>query len=435
MLNRGRVVGNDRVRLTEVAVGRDLQGEVAERRGDAERSQSARNRARVLPQRSERRAQIARNPPEPPLISKRFRHPFSLGETFDRAFEMSERDEDAPKVEAQVDHPLEALTIRREMTARVQGLLEVTRRFLIRRPSHRLGPRLLKVGEGLLPDGAMDGVVRQPIDPLRKTPVVQTLDRLDDATVEEATAVVKQALVRHIVRECMFESVLAIREELGLIEKLGGLQAAQGDLELIIGELRDRLEEWQGDVRADDRGGLEKGFRGGRQAIDASRENRLHGGGDIESVEGTAETIAAWLAREGVCLRQCPDGFLEEEGVSLGSHGQHRLQRCQRLVVTHQDVEQFLGTLGKERIDSELAVVPLRAPAVPVFGAIGDEKEETSSGETAHEGVQEHLCLRVDPLEILEDEEQRVGRAFSKYESFYSVEGALPALLRVEHLP
>src|SRR5215472_14335419 len=246
------------------------------------------------------------------------------------------------------------------------------------------------------------------------------------------TPLLKQGLVRDIVRERMRESVLAIGNELGLIEKLSRLQAGEGLEELSVGELCGGLKERQGDVRADHRGGLEQTLCGGRQTVDAGRQDGLYRGGDVEGVEAPREMITASLAHEGTRLRQCPHGFLEKEGIPLSSFGQHSLQRCQRLVVSQELVEQFLGALREQRMNSELSVVSLARPAVLVFGTVGDEEEKAGSGKTHHEAVQERLRRRVDPLEILEQEEQRTSRALSKHEAPHAFEGTLTALLRVE---
>src|SRR5215471_6953284 len=86
-------------------------------------------------------------------------------------------------------------------------------------------------------------------------------------------------------------------------------------------------------------------------------------------------------------------------------------------------------------MDSELGVVPLARPAVLVCGTVDDEEEEAGGGETHHEAVEERLRLRIDPLEVLEQEKQRTGRALSKHEPPHAFEGTLAALLRVERLP
>jgi hypothetical protein len=47
------------------------------------------------------------------------------------------------------------------------------------------------------------------------------------------------------------------------------------------------------------------------------------------------------------------------------------------------------------------------APALLVFGAIADDEKQPRGRKSLHQSVQEHLCLRVNPLEILEGNEER----------------------------
>ena len=88
-----------------------------------------------------------------------------------------------------------------------------------------------------------------------------------------------------------------------------------------------------------------------------------------------------------------------------------------------------------ERIDAELAVVGLAAPAVRVLGPVVDEQEDPRGRQALDQGVEQRLGLAVDPVEVLEDQQQRLHLALAQQQPLDGVEGALAALRRVERLP
>ena len=90
---------------------------------------------------------------------------------------------------------------------------------------------------------------------------------------------------------------------------------------------------------------------------------------------------------------------------------------------------------GGERVEPELAVVGLAAPAVPVLGAVVDEEQEAGRRQALDQAVESGLGLGVDPVEVLEDDEERLDLALPQEQPLERVEGPLPALRRVERLP
>ena len=70
-----------------------------------------------------------------------------------------------------------------------------------------------------------------------------------------------------------------------------------------------------------------------------------------------------------------------------------------------------------------------------VLGPVVDEEQDAGSGQAVHEAVEQCLGLGVDPVEILEEEKQRLDLALPEEQPFDRVQGPLPALGRVEGLP
>ena len=68
--------------------------------------------------------------------------------------------------------------------------------------------------------------------------------------------------------------------------------------------------------------------------------------------------------------------------------------------------------LRRERIEPELCVIGLAAPSVLVLRAVADEEENTMAREALDQGVEYRLRLGVDPVEILEHENDQLAAAF-----------------------
>jgi hypothetical protein len=72
---------------------------------------------------------------------------------------------------------------------------------------------------------------------------------------------------------------------------------------------------------------------------------------------------------------------------------------------------------------------------VAVLRPVGDHEEYAAGGDLVDEGVEHGLALRVDPLEILEDDQERLHLAFVAEQPRQGVERALAAPRAVERLP
>ena len=70
-----------------------------------------------------------------------------------------------------------------------------------------------------------------------------------------------------------------------------------------------------------------------------------------------------------------------------------------------------------------------------VLGPVVDEEQEAGRGQALDEAVEQRLGLGVDPVEVLEDHEQRLDLALPEQQPLDRLERALPALRRVEGVP
>ena len=104
-------------------------------------------------------------------------------------------------------------------------------------------------------------------------------------------------------------------------------------------------------------------------------------------------------------------------------------------VGAEEGLEQLVGALGWQRIQPELAVVGLAVPPVPILGSVVDEKEKARRGQALDEAVEQGLGLAVGPVEILDDDHQRLDLTLAQQQTLDRVERLLASLDRVEGLP
>src|SRR5262249_51497864 len=94
-----------------------------------------------------------------------------------------------------------------------------------------------------------------------------------------------------------------------------------------------------------------------------------------------------------------------------------------------------MGALRRQRVQAELTVGRLVPPGVLILGTIVDQKAESRGRKALDEAVEERLRLGIDPLEVLENEEQGLDLGFPEHEPPDRLEGALTPLRRIERLP
>ena len=87
---------------------------------------------------------------------------------------------------------------------------------------------------------------------------------------------------------------------------------------------------------------------------------------------------------------------------------------------------------ARQRVEPELRVVGLAAPAVLVLGPVVDEQQQPRRRQALDQAVEQRLGLGVDPVQVLEHHEERLHLALAEQQPLDAVERALAALRRVE---
>src|SRR5262245_45818611 len=321
------------------------------------------------------------------------------------------------------------------MSERSQRLLEVRKRFAKRRTCEGLGPCLPEVRHRLRPHLASERMVGKLLDMLRLSIRIEPLDFLHDLAMESAPPILEQTAIGHLVGESMLEGVLEIWKEPSLVEELGSLKPGQAPAQRVLGELADCLQEPKGHVLADDRGGLQEPLILGRETIDTRGQDRLGRGGDLKNLRCLGQTIGGPLTRQDLRLHQSPHTLLKEERVPFRPLDQQALEGLEPRIAPEKGLQQLTGAFGGQGVDAELPVVRLSAPAVLILGPVVDEQQQTCRWQTFHKVVEQRLGLGIDPVEILEQDQERLYLALAQEQSLDAIERPLASLRRVEPFP
>ena len=80
----------------------------------------------------------------------------------------------------------------------------------------------------------------------------------------------------------------------------------------------------------------------------------------------------------------------------------------------------------------KLGVVGLAAPLMVVLGAVVDQQQDAGGGDAVHQQIEERLGFAVDPVEVLELDDQRLAQALARQNPLDRLQGPPPPGLRVE---
>src|SRR6185295_17137619 len=186
-----------------------------------------------------------------------------------------------------------------------------------------------------------------------------------------------------------------------------------------------------GHVLPDDRGGLEQPLLLWWQSIDPRGEHGLHRRRHLDDRRGSTQPVGSALADQRTRLDQGADALLQEERIPLGTLNEKSSERLEARIAAEQRLEEFPGTLRWQWVQAKLRVVGLAAPAVFVLRSVVHEEHQPRRREALDHAVEERLRLVVDPMEVFEDDEDRLILGLPQEKPFERIECALPTLGRV----
>ena len=268
----------------------------------------------------------------------------------------------------------------------------------------------------------------QALDVLREPLGVEALDGLDGPGVERAPAVLEEAPVGHLVGQRVLEGVLDVGEQARLVEELGRLEPGEALGQRVRGSPATPASTAIGtSVPTTEAVWSSALSSGGSRSMRAARI--------ACTVAGTWTVSGVFTSRyaprspdEHPVVHEAPHALLEEERVALGPREEEPFQGLEAGVAPEQGLQQRGRILRRERVQPELAVVGLPAPAVPVLRAVVDEEQEPGRRQALDQPIEHGLRLGVDPVEVLEHDQERLDLALPQEEPLQGVDGALPPL-------
>ena len=338
----------------------------------------------------------------------------------------------ASQSEAELDGQHPGVAVLGQVREGLEGLLEGGHRLAERGAVVGPGAGLLAVGDGLVPHLAPQGMVRQAFDLLGHPLGRQRLEGLDQARMQHPPPLQQEAAVGHLVRQGMLEGVFLLGEQAGLIQELRRLEVRQAAVQRCLGQVRNGLEQRQGHLGANDGRGLEEPLLLRRQPVDACRQHRLHRGRHLNGRQRLRQAVGPRLAHQHPGLHQGAHALLQKEGVALGARNQELLEGCQAGIIAQQGLQELVSAGRGQRVEPQLRVVRLAAPAVLVLRPVVDQQQELGRGQALDQTVEQRLRLGIDPVQVFKHQEQGLHLAFAQQHALEPVERALAALRRVQ---
>src|SRR5215467_4629187 len=368
------------MRHLEIGRGEDAEPQVPERPGDLQRAVTGYKRLIQLAEHRVCARHERADTASPVIVVQPFSEGLGLAQALQHSTAFAELEQHRPQLEADLEALLQHGLALRQRREDLQRLLEPGSGIRECRPSHRLESGLAEIVNCLLSQLAAEGVVSETLHVFGQTFRIKRFNGIDDPRMEDAPALREQAPVRNLLRERVFESVLEIREELRLVEKFRGLEVGESLAKSVIRKVGDCLEEWPGNVLANDGGGLEQPLVLGPESVDPSREYGLHGCRDLDGFERARELIGSTLAYQHTGFNECPHALFKEKGIGLGAADQHWRERGDGWVRAEKRLEQLRSVCRWEGVQVNLGVAGLAAPAVGVLRPVDDEKEVAGGG-------------------------------------------------------
>ena len=341
--------------------------------------------------------------------------------------EAAGRDSRGPELEVGIELEPEIRSVA-EVIERLDGRLVEGRAARETGLGERLLAGVIEVARGPIPHLPAQRVMGEQLDLLRDAVGELRFQHAKGAAVQRPATLTQEALIRHFQRQGMLERVFELGEETRFVKELGGLQLGETAAHVVRRLVRNGLQQRDGNILADDGGGLQQVLDSRRQPVNPRSEDGLDGRRYLCRLHRCRETVGASFADEDAHLDQRSHALFQEEGVPVCALDQQPLEGSERQGVPEQRFEELLRAVRREGLDPELRVVALAPPPVAIFGPVVDEQDDAGCRQALNKTVQERLSLGVDPVQILEHQEQRLDLALAEQQALDGVEGSLAAV-------
>ena len=348
---------------------------------------------------------VGENEAQPTLIPQLAGQDLGLLHVVQDAVVLTERRQDDPRVEPDIDRLGLGGRAIGQPSERPQRLLEGSPGFAVGRSRSCAHGRLTTVRDRLVPQLSSHRMVGETLGVLGQAVRVERLDHHHDACMELTTRLLQEGGIRHLLGERVPEGVLEVGKEARFQHESTSLEVGETTSNVLLGLTGHRLKQRERHVVTDDSRRLEQALVLGRQAIDTRRQQALDAGRNLNGLEGRGETIGARFTGERLRLHESPDGLLDEERVAFRSVHQHLLDGIQRRIVPEQHTKEVPGVARRQRLHAKL---PASVPTPPFglgVGAVTDEQKHPSAGRGRGEMIDDRVSLGVGPVNVLHDEQ------------------------------
>ena len=110
------------------------------------------------------------------------------------------------------------------------------------------------------------------------------------------------------------------------------------------------------------------------QAIDPRGEECVDARGNLKGGDRLGEAMPARLTDEPFRIDQHPDALFEEEWIAFRSLDQQPFELVQRRIRAKKSLEKLVDIRADQRINTDLRVITLAIPGVPVIRPIVHEE-------------------------------------------------------------
>ena len=280
--DRPSVIAQTLVALAHEVRRPDPQRDIAQLFGDAERATAVVHGAIELPEEPAAVASRGRDLSQAAPIAERHGERLGGAHVLVHVHELAECPEAVAETDAKVQVPLEALRCLGQPLEDAQRLFEPLHRVAVGGARGRLDAGATQVVHGFLPELSGERMMGEHVHLLGETLRIEPLDGGGDLGVKRAPPRLQQALVGHVLGECVLEHIFHARKEPGLVDELRRLQAAERLLQDVLVDLRDFPQQRVRDVSADDGRRLQQSLVRLGQPVDTCDEHRAHRGGNLD---------------------------------------------------------------------------------------------------------------------------------------------------------
>ncbi|MNP04930.1 hypothetical protein D3C76_968690 [compost metagenome] len=195
--------------------------------------------------------------------------------------------------------------------------------------------------------------------------------------------------------------------------------------------ITDALDQTERKLLADDGERLQQFLLRNGKPVDTGGEHTLHGGGNMQRSRSLLDPVMARFAEQRFLLEQRLDHFLHEERVALRLLQDELFEGNEGGIVPKQGREQTLSFGRAQRFEPQLAAMTRARPHRLILRPVVHEEQDRGARHAVDEAREECFGLAVQPLQVLEQQFDRLIATLARQKLHNRVEHAITSDLRI----